>query len=202
VNAPSEVIVPSLLPLWELESLLSLCALIGDLEESPAEMLRTLKSISRLDFFALGLPAEMVSRRSRLRPTDAVCGLVTEGLSVMEARRRRTGDVSTNDFRDAEVAFETEGRRGALREDSTRSSSILRRRGDPVFGESPRFSALSTLVLRRCVGPKSIKAEFEAGGLSLRGVREVAPVSDATGSFGLPAERDFMGMARGCVRGI
>ena len=198
MNPPSEVIVPSLLPLWELESLLSLCALIGDLEESPVEMLRTLKSRSRLDFFMLGLLAEMVSRRSRLR---GGCGLVNEGLSVMEARRRRMGDVSTNDFRDAGVAFETEERRGALREDSTRSSSILRRRGDGVFGESPRFSTLSALVLRKCVGPRSIKAKFEVGGLSLSGVRAVAPVSDATGSFGLPAERDFMGMARGCVRG-
>jgi hypothetical protein len=195
VNAPSEVIVPSLLPLWELESLLSLCALTGDL--GPAEMLRMLKSMSRLDFFILGLAAEIVSRRSKLR---ASCGLVAEGLSVMEARRRRTGDVSTSDFREPEVAFETEERRGALREESTRSSSILRRRGDGVFGESPRFSALSTLVLRRCVGPKSIKAEFDVGGLSLRGVRAVAPVSNATGSFGLPVERDFMGMARGCVR--
>lgn len=148
MNAPSEVIVPSLLPLWELESLLSLCALIGDFEEPPVEMLRTLKSMSRLDFFVLGLPAEMVSRRSRPRPMDASCTPVSEGLSVMEARRRRTGDVSTNDFRGAGVAFETEERRGAPREDSTRSSSILRRRGDGVFGESPRFSALSTLVLR------------------------------------------------------
>jgi len=26
-------------------------------------------------------------------------------------------------------------------------------------------------------------------------------VSDVTGSFGLPVERDFVGMARGCVRG-
>jgi len=145
VNAPSEVIVPSLLPLWELESLLSLCALIGDLEDPAAEMLRMLKSMSRLDFFVLGLLAEMVSRRSRLRVS---CGLVSVGLSVMEARRRRTGDVSTNDFNDAGVALETEERRGALREESTRSSSILRRSGDGVFGESPRFSTLSTLVLR------------------------------------------------------
>ena len=148
MNPPSEVIVPSLLPLWELESLLSLCALIGDFEEPPAETLRTLKSMSRPDFFRLGLLAEMVSRRSRVRPTGATCGLVTVGLSVMEARRRRTGDVSTNDFRDAEVALETEGRRGTPREESTRSSSILRRRGDGVFGESPRFSALSMLALR------------------------------------------------------
>lgn len=148
MNPPSEVIVPSLLPLWELESLLSLCALIGDLVEPPFEMLRTLKSISRLDFFVLGLAAEMVSRRSRLRPMEVFCVLVSEGLSVMEARRRRTGDVSTNGFSDEDVAFETEERRGTLREDSTRSSSRLRRRGDGVFGESPRFSALSTLVLR------------------------------------------------------
>lgn len=130
--------MPSLLPLWELESLLSLCALTGDL--GPAEMLRMLKSMSRLDFFVLGLAAEIVSRR-----TSCGCGLVS---SVMEARRRRTGDVSTRDFREPEVAFETEERRGALREESVRSSSILRRRGDGVFGESPRFSTLSTLVLR------------------------------------------------------
>jgi hypothetical protein len=149
VNAPSEVIVPSLLPLWELESLLSLCALIGDLEEALLVMLRMLKSmLSRLDFLILGLVAEMVSRRSKVRPIDEGGTLAGEGLSVTEARRRRTGEVSVADLTEADVAFETEERRGALRKDSTRSSSILRRSGDGVFGESPRFSTLSVLVLR------------------------------------------------------
>jgi hypothetical protein len=39
------------------------------------------------------------------------------------------------------------------------------------------------------------------GGLSLRGARVVPPASEVTDSFGLPLERDFAGMARGCVRG-
>jgi len=148
VNAPSEVIVPSLPPLWELESLLSLCALIGDLEEALLEMLRMLKSMSRPDFLMLGLLAEMVSRRSKVRPIDEGGTLAGEGLSVMEARRRRTGGVSVTDLKEVDMALETEERRGALREDSARSSSKLRRRGDGVFGESPRFSRLSVLVLR------------------------------------------------------
>jgi hypothetical protein len=38
------------------------------------------------------------------------------------------------------------------------------------------------------------------GGLSLRGIR-VGPPSEVSVSFGLPVERDFVGMARGCVRG-
>jgi len=147
VNPPSEVIVPSLLPLWELESLLSLCALIGDLE-APPERLRTLKSISRLDFLILGLLAEMVSRRSGVRPIGAAGRLEGEELSVMEARRRRMGEVSAGGLTDADVALVTEERRVALRDESTLSSSMLRRSGDGVFGESPRFSALSTLVLR------------------------------------------------------
>jgi hypothetical protein len=201
VNAPSEVIVPSLLPLWELESLLSLCALIGDVEEVLPEMLRMLKSISRLDFL-IGLLAEMVSLRSKVRPFDEGGTLASEGLSVMEARRRRTGEVSVADLREADVAFETEERRGALREESNLSSSILRRSGDGVFWRSPRFSTLSVLALRRCVGPMSTKDELEVGGLSLRGVRIEPPVRDATDSFGLPVERDFAGMARGCVRGV
>jgi hypothetical protein len=148
VNAPSEVIVPSLPPLWELESLLSLCALIGDREEALVEMLRMLKSMSRVDFLMLGLLAEMVSRRSNVRLIDEGGTLAGEELSVMEARRRRTGEVSVADLKGVDVAFETEERRGAPREDSTRSSSILRRSGDGVFGESPRFSTLSVLVLR------------------------------------------------------
>jgi hypothetical protein len=48
----------------------------------------------------------------------------------------------------------------------------------------------------------STKDELEVGGLSLRGVRIGPPVREATGSFGLPVERDFAGMARGCVRGV
>lgn len=144
MNPPSEVIVPSLLPLWEPESLLSLCALIGDLEGPPFETLRTLKSISRLVFLILGLVAEMVSLRSGVRPIGAA-GTLEGELSVMEARRRRMGEVSLTD---ADVAFVTEGRRVALREGSTLSSSMLRRSGDGIFGESPRFSALSTPVLR------------------------------------------------------
>jgi hypothetical protein len=142
--------VPSLPPLWELESLLSLCALIGDLEAPPPEMVRTLKSISRLDFLILGLLAEMVSRRSRARPIGTGGAPEGEELSVTEARRRRTGEVSRSagDLTEADVAFVTEERRVALREDSALSSSMLRRSGDGVFGESPRFSALSTLALR------------------------------------------------------
>jgi hypothetical protein len=140
--------VPSLLPLWELESLLSLCALTGDLEAPPLEMLRTLKSISRLDFLILGLLAEIVSRRSRVRPIGAGGTPAGGELSVIEARRRRTGDVSAEDLTDAAVALVTEERRVALREDSALSSSMLRRSGDGVFGESPRFSGLSMLVLR------------------------------------------------------
>jgi len=147
VNPPSEVIVPSLLPLWEPESLLSLIALIGDLEAPPFETLRTLKSISRLDFLILGLLAEMVSLRSGARPIGAA-GTLGGELSVMEARRRRMGEASAGDLTDAGVAFVTEGRRVALREGSTFSSSRLRRSGDGIFGDSPRFSALSTLVLR------------------------------------------------------
>lgn len=146
MNPPSEVIVPSLLPLWELESLLSLCALTGDLEAPPPpERLRTLKSISRLDFLILGLLAEMVSRRSGGRPIGAAGTLEGEEPSVMEARRRRMGEESAGDLT---VAFVTEERRVALREDSTLSSSMLRRSGDGLFGESPRFSTLSTLILR------------------------------------------------------
>jgi hypothetical protein len=148
VNAPSEVIVPSLPPLCELESLLSLCALIGDLEEALLEMLRMLKSMSRLDFLILGLLAEMVSRRSKVRPIDGGGTLAGGEFSVTEARRRRTGEVSVADLEAVDMALETEERRGALREDSTRSSSKLRRSGDGVFGESPRFSKLSVLVLR------------------------------------------------------
>jgi hypothetical protein len=30
----------------------------------------------------------------------------------------------------------------------------------------------------------------------------VPPASEVTASFGLPPERDFAGMARGCVRGV
>ena len=138
MNPPSEVIVPSLLPLWEPESLLSLCALTGDLEGPPPEMLRTLKSISRLDFLILGLVAEMVSLRSGTRPIG-VAGTLGGELSVMEARRRRMGEVSAGGLTDAaDVAFVTEGRRVALREGSTLSSSMLRRSGDGIFGESPR----------------------------------------------------------------
>ena len=148
MNPPSEVIVPSLLPLWELESLLSLCALTGDLEAPPPDRVRTLKSISRLDFLILGLLAEMVSRRSGARPIGAAGTLEGDEPSVMEARRRRMGEVSAGDLIDADVAFVTEERRVALREDSTLSSSMLRRSGDGLFGESPRFSTLSTLVLR------------------------------------------------------
>jgi hypothetical protein len=111
-------------------------------------MLRMLKSISRLDFLILGLLAEMVSLRSKVRPFDEGGTLAAEGLSVMEARRRRTGEVSVADLKEANVAFETEERRGALREGSNLSSSILRRSGDGVFGESPRFSTLSVLALR------------------------------------------------------
>jgi hypothetical protein len=147
VNPPSEVIVPSLLPLWELESLQSLCALIGDFETPPPERLKTLKSISRLDFLILGLLAEMVSRRSGVRPIGAA-GTLGGEVSVMEARRRRMGEVSAGDLTDADVALVTEERRVALRGDSTLSSSMLRRSGDGIFGESPRFSTLSTLVLR------------------------------------------------------
>ena len=147
MNPPSEVTVPSLPPLWEPESLLSLRALIGDLEGPPPEMLRTLKSISRLDFLILGLVAEMVSLRSGARPIG-VAGTLGGELSVMEARRRRMGEVSAGDLTDADVAFVTEGRRVALREGSTLSSSMLRRSGDGIFGESPRFSALSTPVFR------------------------------------------------------
>jgi len=40
------------------------------------------------------------------------------------------------------------------------------------------------------------------GGLSRRGVRVVPPASVAAVSFGLPDERDFVGMARGWVRGV
>lgn len=109
-------------------------------------MLRTLKSISRLDFLMLGLLAEIVSRRSMVRPIGTGGTSEGEELSVMEARRRRTGGVSAAGLTD--VAFVTEERRVALREGSTLSSSMLRRSGDGVFGESPRFSALSTLVLR------------------------------------------------------
>jgi hypothetical protein len=111
-------------------------------------MLRTLKSISRLDFLILGLLAEIVSRRSGVRPIGAAGGLEGGELSVMEARRRRMGEVSAGDLTDADVALVTEERRVALREGSTLSSSMLRRSGDGMFGESPRFSALSTLVLR------------------------------------------------------
>ena len=32
-------------------------------------------------------------------------------------------------------------------------------------------------------------------------MREVPAASEVTASFGLPDERDFVGMARGCVRG-
>jgi hypothetical protein len=111
-------------------------------------MLRTLKSISRLDFLILGLLAEIVSRRSGVRPIGAAGRLEGGELSVMEARRRRMGEVSAGDLTDADVALVTEERRVALREGSTLSSSMLRRSGDGMFGESPRFSALSTLVLR------------------------------------------------------
>jgi len=111
------------------------------------ERFRTLKSISRLDFLTLGLGAEIVSLRSGARPIGAA-GTLEGELSVMEARRRRMGEVSAGDLTDGDVAFVTEERRVALREGSTLSSSMLRRSGDGIFGESPRFSALSTLVLR------------------------------------------------------
>src|SRR6266851_3775499 len=119
---------------------------MGDLDAPPPEMLKMLKSISRLDFLILGLLAEIVSRRSMVRPVGVGGTLEGEELSVMEARRRRTGEVSAGDLADAVVALVTEERRVALREGSTLSSSMLRRSGDGVFGESPRFSALSTLI--------------------------------------------------------
>jgi hypothetical protein len=106
-----------------------------------------LKSISRLDFLILGLLAEIVSRRSMVRLVGVGGTLEGEELSVIEARRRRTGEVSAGDLADAIVALVTEERR-VVREGSTLSSSMLRRSGDGVFGESPRFSALSTLILR------------------------------------------------------
>ena len=69
----------------------------------------------------------MVSRRSGGRPIGASGTLEGEEPSVMEARRRRMGEESAGDLT---VAFVTEERRVALREDSTLSSSMLRRSGD------------------------------------------------------------------------
>jgi hypothetical protein len=99
--------------------------LIGDSGALLPEMLRTLKSISRDDFLILGRLAEMVSRGSGPRPIGASGTLLGDKPSMMEARRRRM-EVSAGDLTDVDVAFLTEERRVALREDSTLSSSMLR----------------------------------------------------------------------------
>lgn len=68
-----------------------------------------------------------------------------DAVSSVDARRRN-GGLSASAFVDVTLMAETDGRRSELRREIVLSRSIFRRRGEGVFGESPRFSVCSPVV--------------------------------------------------------
>lgn len=204
MKPPSEVTVPSLLlcPLSDIESLFPLLPLPPPVD-SP-DTLKAAKSflISILDRLGCGRVPLIVSLRSVVRVTVTVAtaagGLLVrleEAASFVDALRRNEGEVSSEER--VEVAFDTEGLRSEPRWGGVVSSSTCRRNGDGVPGESPpRFSAWSRLD---CLLAWVISTVAWVGEPSLAEDVRVEVAREALDSFGLPPDRDLMGMDNGWV---